>query len=188
MIEARTQLQIHSAHIALFGVWVVIFAVVYARERLKGKRAGENHPTPARLVNRLLGWPGAIGACSVVAGAVHLSIIRDHFREAVLYGLFFLLLTVAQFGFAAWVIWRPGAGLFKAGAVASLAVVLLWLATRTTGIPLGPAAGETEPFGALDIVASAAELVTAALCLLALRSRPAGARGGHARSGHLLAR
>jgi hypothetical protein len=34
---------------------------------------------------------------------------------------------------------------------------MLWLAIRTTGIPLGPAAGKAEPFGARDLVASTAE-------------------------------
>jgi hypothetical protein len=169
MIEARSQVQIHSLHIVLFGVWVVIFAAVYVRERIRSHGSSDTDVVADRWVSRL-GWSGAIAVSSVIAGAVHLSVIREHFHEALLYGWFFLVLTFLQFGFAVWVVWRPCPALFRAGGLASLAVVLLWLATRTTGIPLGPAAGETEPFGVLDVVASAAEFVTALLCLLALRA------------------
>jgi hypothetical protein len=168
VIEARSQVQIHSLHIVLFGVWVVIFAGVYVRERIRSHGSGASGVVRDRWVTRLLGWPGAIAGSSIVAGGVHLSVIREHFHEALLYGWFFLVLTMLQFGFAAWVIRRPSPALFRAGGMASLAVVLLWLATRTTGIPLGPAAGQTEPFGVLDVVASGAELVTALLCLFAL--------------------
>jgi hypothetical protein len=184
MIEARSQLQIHALHIVLFAVWVVIFAAVYLRERVRASKSldGGDLPERAHWVSRMVGWPAAIALCSAVAGAVHWSVIREHFHESVLYGGFFLGLTIAQFGFSAWVVWRPTPALLRAAAMASIAVVLLWLATRTTGIPLGPAAGETEPFGGLDITASVAEFVTAVLCLLALRSiastRTSGPDGG----------
>jgi hypothetical protein len=174
MIAAGSQLQIHKIHIVLFAVWVAVFAVVYLHSRMRA--AADAATSRTRLDAsawraRLLGIPGGIALCSIVAAGVHLSVIEDHFREALLYGLFFLLLTIAQFAFAAWIVWRPSRALFTAGAVAATAVVLLWLATRTTGIPLGPAAGETEPVGRLDLVASAAELAMAVLCFAAVRTR-----------------
>jgi hypothetical protein len=166
---AGSEIQIHAAHIALFIVWLVVFSAVYARERFKN-RARESAVTSDDWLARAFGWPGAIALMSVVAGAIHLSIIGEHFREAALYGFFFLGLTAIQFGFAAWVIWRPSAALLRAGGLAALGVVLLWLATRTTGIPLGPGAGETEPFGWLDGLASASELLTALMCIPAIRA------------------
>jgi hypothetical protein len=48
---------------------------------------------------------------------------------------------------------------------------MLWLATRTVGIPLGPAAGCTEDVGVLDLMATGAETVVVVLCLLGLRAR-----------------
>jgi hypothetical protein len=172
MIEARSQVQIHALHLVLFAIWLAVFGLVWLRAKLSGRAAAAESPTrSAPWSARLLGLPGAIALSSAVAGGVHLSIIDEHFREAVLYGAFFLGLTIAQFAFSAAVVWRPSRELLLAGGCASLAVVLLWLATRTTGIPLGPAAGETEPFGSLDIVASIAELITAALCGVALFGR-----------------
>ena len=120
-------------------------------------------------------WAAAAAVTGVVAGAVHLTVIGEHFAESWLYGSFFLVLTVLQFGWAAAVLWRPSRSLLLAGAAASVLVALLWLATRTIGIPVGPGAGETEPFGAADTLCSITELLTAALVLLAVR-RPQALR------------
>jgi len=51
------------------------------------------------------------------------------------------------------------------------AVVGLWLFTRVAGVPLGPDAGSTESFGALDVLASTFESVVVAACAHALRPR-----------------
>ena len=178
MSAAASQVQIHSTHIVLFAVWVAVFTAVYVHKRARTSRpeATPGRATQPTLRVRILGLPGAIALCSIIAAAVHLSVIDDHFHEAVLYGTFFLLLTAGQFAFAAWILWRPSRALFLAGAAASLAIVLLWLATRTTGIPLGPAAGETEPVGRLDLTASAAELAITLLCIAALRAWQAAPR------------
>jgi len=173
MSAATSQVQIHSTHIVLFAVWVAVFTAVYLHKRAhspESEATARRQANPSTSRARILGLPGAIALSSIIAAAVHLSVIADHFHEAVLYGTFFLLLTAGQFAFAAWILWRPSRALFMAGAAASLAIVLLWLATRTTGIPLGPAAGETEPVGRLDLTASAAELATTLLCIAALRA------------------
>ncbi|SDJ41792.1 hypothetical protein SAMN05444157_3274 [Frankineae bacterium MT45] len=177
MIEAKSQLQVHAGHLAMLGGWLVIFAAVYVRDRLRsGRRVGGAPAAPIPLGRRLAGYPGAVALTSVVAGVIHLLVIREHFEEAALYGWFFLVLTVLQFGYAAAVVWRPSPALLKAGGLASLGVVLLWFATRTIAIPLGPAAGEKEALGTLDVLCSLAELLTVVLCALALRA-------GAARSG-----
>jgi len=52
-----------------------------------------------------------------------------------------------------------------------LAVVLLWLVTRTAGIPLiGPHAGDVEAAGALDLTCTLSEVgIVAGLGALAMR-------------------
>jgi hypothetical protein len=53
--------------------------------------------------------------------------------------------------------------------------VLPWLATRTGGIPIGPAAGEVEPFGLADLTATASEVLLALCGLIAIRYLPISA-------------
>lgn len=100
---------------------------------------------------------------TIVAAAMHASVVREHFMESSLYGGFFLATAVAGFGYAVWVLTRPARWLYAAAVVANVAIVALWLTTRLIEVPVGPGAGETEPFGTVDIVASSAEV----LCVVA---------------------
>lgn len=153
---------IHVGHIALLGAWVLVVAGVYVWSKLRARPAGRRIPRSRWLIG------AAVAA--VVSGAVHLSVIREHFGESALYGTFFVVLAAVQLGWAAWLLARPSRTWLLAGAAASVLVVLLWLATRTVGIPLGPEAGELENFGVLDIIASAAEVAVAAFALAAIRA------------------
>ena len=161
---------IHAGHLLLLAGWVLVVAVAYVWTKLRTAPAGGRRRLP-----RSAGLTGAALA-AVVSGAVHVSVIGEHFRESALYGSFFLVLAAVQLGWAAWLLLRPSRGWLLAGAVASLLVPLLWLATRTVGIPLGPEAGQLESFGALDVVASAAEVAVAAFAGTALRSAVSGLR------------
>jgi hypothetical protein len=168
MADASSLWAVHRGHILMLVAWLAIVGVVYAVGIVR--RHKENGPVALSRSPWLVGAAGA----SVASGAVHLAVIREHFAEAALYGWFFLVLTLLQAGWAVAVVVRPSRIVLTAGAVASLGVVMLWLATRTVGIPLGPAAGETEAFGGLDIAASALELAVAlcaATVLLAGRHR-----------------
>jgi hypothetical protein len=109
-----------------------------------------------------------VAAASVVAAAVHALVAPEHFAESPLYGWFFVVTAVAGLGYAAWVVLRPSRWLLLSGAAANAAIVGLWLFTRLVAVPLGPGAGETEAFGALDVIASVAELVSLAAASLAL--------------------
>ena len=54
-----------------------------------------------------------------------------------------------------------------AGILGNAAIVVLWVITRTIGIPLGPMAGEIESIGVLDTTSKIAELATI-ICLVVL--------------------
>jgi hypothetical protein len=97
--------------------------------------------------------------CSAAAAGVHYVVMPDHFHESVLYGLFFLVTATAQVGYSVLLIAKPTRPLVAVGVIANAAVVGVWLVTRLVGIPLGPGAGETEAFGALDILASSFEVL-----------------------------
>lgn len=122
-------------------------------------------------------------ALSLAAALIHLRVTPEHFEEWWGYGAFFLGTAVFQGAYGPALLRWPWPSLFSLGIAANLGVVVLWLVTRTAGIPFfGPDAGEVEAVGALDPAATTAELVLI-LVLAGLRfSRRPGllsaARGG----------
>jgi hypothetical protein len=155
---------IHRGHVLLLAAWVLVVGAVLVHGKWQARATGKRAALPRTS------WLWATAAASVVAAGGHLAVIDDHFHEAVLYGTFFLVLTIVQFGWAAWLVWRPTMPVLFAGAAASVLVVLLWLATRTVGIPIGPEAGEKETFGVLDVACSTAEALVAVFAVLAGRT------------------
>jgi manganese oxidase len=108
-------------------------------------------------------------ALSLIAALMHAWAMPEHFREWWGYGIFFLIAAVAQacYGLAL-LRWR-GRSLLLLGVVGNLSVVSLWAVTRTVGIPFfGPHAGEVEGVGAVDLLATAAELTLITALLAAL--------------------
>ena len=98
-------------------------------------------------------------ALSLLAAIVHLWVVPEHFEEWWGYGTFFLVAALAQGLYALWLLRRPGRPILLLGVAGNLAIVILWLVTRTTGIPLlGPHAGEVEGVGALDLLCTLAEV------------------------------
>jgi diguanylate cyclase (GGDEF)-like protein len=68
---------------------------------------------------------------------------------------------------------RPSTKLLQRVGLGSVAVVGLWLLSRTSGLPVGPEHWRPETFGHLDILASVAEAGAAAACagILIIRAR-----------------
>ena len=120
-----------------------------------GMAVGRNLPLkPPRAV--LL--PAA--ALSLVAALVHLAATPEHLVEWWGYGSFFLAAALAQGVYAAALLRRPSRRMLLAGILGNSSIVLLYLATRTLGVPLfGPEAGEVEAVGALDACATVSEVV-----------------------------
>ena len=110
-------------------------------------------------------------ACGLAwaVGLIHLVATIEHVREYALYAVFFALLAPAQLAWGA-ALYRHGRRwLLWVGAAASLAVVAVWVVSRTSGMPLGPdGAWRPEPVGPLDAVATADEIALALILLLEL--------------------
>src|SRR5581483_2346020 len=119
-------------------------------------------------------------ALSSCAAFTHLLVIPEHLREWWGYGLFFSLAMLAQGGYGILLLaqpWRyssPGGFPFSAGRftrafymlgiLGNAAVIILYLVTRTVGIPFfGPAAGELEQVTALGLVSKTIELALIAV-------------------------
>jgi hypothetical protein len=108
------------------------------------------------------------------AGLIHISAAIGHVHESGLYVLFFALLAPTQlaWGFAA--CRRSSRALLLGGAALSLLVAAVWAMSRTTGLPVGPEPWRPEAVGAVDVIATADELVLALLVWLYGFSRLSG--------------
>jgi len=113
---------------------------------------------------RMVAW------LSIAAGLIHAIAMVDHFTHYWAYGVFFLALTYGQ------VLW--GVGVLRRnvddrtltiGAFANLAIVAVWLWSRTIGVPIGPEAPGTEPIGSMDVAATIAQLALVAYVAVIVR-------------------
>ena len=120
----------------------------------------------------------ATAALSLVAALMHLWVMPQHFREWWGYGVFFLASAVAQMLYVPLLLRRPDRTVLLLGVGGNLAIVLLYLLTRTVGIPLfGPHAWEVEGVGFTDLCATTSELgIAAALGAVLLRRLPSDRR------------
>jgi hypothetical protein len=121
----------------------------------------------------------AAASLSLLAAAMHLWAVPDHLEEWWGYGAFFVVLALAQGLYALGLVrWPPSRAYFLVGVAGNLAVAILWLVTRTTGIPLlGPHAGEVERVGVLDLACTVAEVgIVAGLGALAIKDLPTEGR------------
>jgi hypothetical protein len=125
-----------------------------------------------------------VAGLSIAAGAIHAIAMIEHFSHYWLYGVFFLVLTYGQ------VLWgiallrrRVVERALTAGAVANVAIVAVWVLSRTLGVPVGPDAGRPEAVGAMDVVATLDQLVLAAYVAAIVRPRLRTGRGFRALMG-----
>jgi hypothetical protein len=115
----------------------------------------------------------AAATLSLLAALIHLWVTPEHFEEWRGYGTFFLVVAIAQGFYSVALLRWPGQLLFYLGIGGNLAVVVLYIVTRTMGIPFfGPHVGEVEEVGIVDLCATIAELaLSIALGVLAMLPR-----------------
>jgi hypothetical protein len=95
---------------------------------------------------------------------IHVLAAAHHYREWVLYGVFFTLLAPAQAIWGGLVFQRPGdRRLLLVGGIVNLLVALVWALSRTTGIPAGPTPWQPESVGWHDVIATLNELAMAGI-------------------------
>lgn len=117
-----------------------------------------------------------VGGLTAGAGVIHSVALVQHFDEGIVYGAFFAVVAVGQLAWGTVLYRRPHTRRTLAvGAIANLAVAAIWLVSRTTGLPLGPEAGQPETLGLSDLVATFNEMAMVAL-VVAIR-QPTGRLG-----------
>jgi hypothetical protein len=157
---------------------VVLSLVVAFRGGRLNITSPRHHPTRRPTVEVLL-MVGLLGAA-----AIHATVIGEHFAEWPAAGVFFVLLTLAQLTAAGLVLVRLRSPAILATMVVSAGPLLLWLYSRSVGLPFGPEAGTPEHIGLADLAALLLEAATLALAfaLLRWRQRPPRATAQHLRA------
>jgi hypothetical protein len=116
--------------------------------------------------------PDPLRICAALAaasGIIHIEAAIAHTSHWWLFGVFFAGLAYAQLGWALVVYrGRRDPRLLKAAIYVSLAVVAIWLLSRTIGLPVGPWAWNAEAVGVADTVSTLDELTLAALLTMVL--------------------
>jgi hypothetical protein len=128
----------------------------------------------ARPRRRAIPWPAAplAAALSVGAAYVHLAYVDSHWEDWWAYGAFFLGVGVLQALFAVAILRWPSTLLVLGGIAGNLAIVGMYILSRTEGVPMGPHAGVKEAAGAVDLVTTGGEVVLVAVLLTLLSARP----------------
>jgi hypothetical protein len=122
---------------------------------------------------------------SLGVGIVHLMLSPEYLSQWWGYGFFFMLAGLGQITYGLLLFMLPwlyddassflrgdppwARYLYVGGAVGYLAVVALFVVTRTLGIPAGPQAGTIAPLSAAGLATTLAEVVLAGLLLALAR-------------------
>ena len=125
----------------------------------------------------------AAAALSFCAALIHASVAPAHFGEYWGFGVFFVVIGGLQLVWAELV--RRGDAdrrLLLLAVAGNLAVAVVWLISRTVGLPIGPQSGQAEGVGLHDVLATLDELTIALVVLVALAGDRAGASRGPVRA------
>jgi len=167
----------HFALVAGAGVLtlVVIKTVEWSKEH--GVRLGR--PSLALVAMSVLGAGSAL---------IHALVCGEHFREWVLYGVFFLCASTLQSVWSILILLRPNRGLLWLGAIGNAMVIVTFVFSRTTGMPFGPEPFHPEALDTLGLVATSCEICLVALATRVLRATRRNPGGSIALLGSLQTR
>jgi hypothetical protein len=129
---------------------------------------------PAARPGRAAPWPlhrTTAAVLSLAVAWVHFAYLSTHLRQWWAYGAFFAAAGAGQALFAPLILRRPRRWLVAAGIAGNVAIIGLYVLTRTAGPPLGPHARVPEPAGAVDLATTAAEVVLVGVLLTMLDGR-----------------
>jgi hypothetical protein len=109
-------------------------------------------------------WRAVARAAAILtlvgSAVIHFSQVRAHLQEWRPSGITFLVLAGAELLLAVAMLIGASRPAYLLGIWVSQATILLWLLSRTVGIPFGPEAFVPEPVGRPDLTATALEALT----------------------------
>ena len=111
-----------------------------------------------------------VAGVAFIGGLIHIGAAVDHFGEFPVYSLAFVLLASVQVAWAATLLRHPSRRVLLFGCAFNVAIIGLWLASRTIGVPIAPQPWVPEGVGVADLVETAGELVTVVALLSVVMS------------------
>lgn len=125
---------------------------------------------PPRPTDVGLHWAagGLVGAL-----AIHALMTPAHLQAWWAAGAFFAVVTLVEAILANFLLVRPSRTVQLTAAGFTVATILVWVVSRTAGLPFGPDAGQPEPVGRPDLTVVGLELMTLAGLAWSLRRTPA---------------
>jgi hypothetical protein len=126
-------------------------------------------------------WPvpavySTLAVMSLASAGIHFAVMGDHFNEYFLFGLFFSVVAWLQALWALGVVVAPTRALLAAGLLGNAVVAVVWVFSRTSGLPIGPEAWTPEPASFLDVLSTVLEVGIVIVIAALLR------RGGRTRA------
>ena len=119
--------------------------------------------------------PAVLALLSLGAASIHFAFAPGHFVQGWAHGAFFLVVAWFQLAWAVAIVLRPTRRVFLLGLL-NAAVIVIWVLSRTTGVPLIPHGSTIEAVGVSDTTASVFEYLIVVGCIAAV-ARPALLRG-----------
>ncbi|HEX7735193.1 MAG TPA: multicopper oxidase family protein, partial [Ktedonobacteraceae bacterium] len=107
------------------------------------------------------------------AAAINFSVAPDRFMEYIPFGIFFVLVAVAQVIVASLTLFRPYRRLIGFYFGGNALVLILWFVSLKVGLPVGPFAGRPEVLNVADTLIIALEVLSLLLSGLLLLRFPA---------------
>lgn len=154
-------------------------AVQGATPRVSGEATGGNAERAGAIASSHEAIVCVVAALSTVAALTNLWAAPRQYVELWGYDAFlwwgyaaiYLLLYLAQGLYGVALLRWPTQQMFRVGLAGALGAILLYVTTRTVGIPFGPAAGRLKEAELLDILGIAAEVGVIISLLAALEKR-----------------
>jgi hypothetical protein len=180
---SRSVKVVESILISTAGAGLVPLGLLLARRRTRSgdELASMNEsaapaagpPKPVREAGVAPVLRPALALLSMGAAVIHFVVVPGHWDEYWGQGLFFIVAAIAQLLWAVWVLVAPSRLLYLLGAAGNAAIVVLWVVTRTAGVPAGPGAGEAEAVEFADTLATVFEVLLVIGALALARTTPA---------------
>jgi hypothetical protein len=114
------------------------------------------------------------GFASLGAGLIHIAVVREHLAEVPVLGVSFIVVGLAQVGWALWTLSRDTVPVPVPTAAITLCFIAAWAMSRTVGL-LNPLTAVPEPVGVADVLCVGLEVALIG-CVLVAMPRAARAR------------